>query len=380
MIHTADALVKWNHEVRQKLTISAYITAALGLATYIPGTILSAYFLDHELNAIHALIRCSVLVPIGLAALLTYAQKMNPMVLAYVTWLSLFGSAAYASAALIADPARFNPAVLANVPIIITPALLLFWQCRHTLANLLLGSAMNVSCAFWFHPHDFRGYTLYWLMMLPLALGAMIFSWFRLYNFKKLFFINVQLEQTRDELQESREQLENRNREMEEILKKDALTGLFNRRYFFQKANIEIKRALQFSHPVSILILDLDHFKSINDRFGHHVGDQVLRLFAAHMQAHLSAFEYCCRIGGEEFVLILPELNLTEAAARAESIRQMVAGIQVTVSEGVEPLHLTTSIGAAELQAADESLETLLQRADKNLYQAKADGRNLVVA
>lgn len=155
--------------------------------------------------------------------------------------------------------------------------------------------------------------------------------------------------------------------------RKDPLTGLYNRQYFFDCARL--CDATDQSGHFSILMLDLDRFKSINDEYGHPVGDRVLKNISGVIQRFMRQGDICARYGGEEFVCLLPETAVDGAQVVAERIRQGI--------EGEEPVEghfrLSVSIGIASHQPG-ETLEELIERADRALYQAKAAGRNQVVA
>lgn len=156
----------------------------------------------------------------------------------------------------------------------------------------------------------------------------------------------------------------------------DPLTGLFNRRAFFAAANSMIARQMRKKKPVSVLAFDLDKFKSINDRFGHAIGDETLRLFAATASANMRQSDVIGRLGGEEFVAILPG-NAEEAALVAERVRAAfeVVGVEI----GGQKIGATVSIGVAEGGPPLVEIGAILERADAALYRAKHSGRNRVV-
>ncbi len=169
---------------------------------------------------------------------------------------------------------------------------------------------------------------------------------------------------------------------MEEALRQlathDALTGLFNRRYFFTLAERELERSQRYGHPLALLMLDLDHFKAINDSRGHQAGDQVLRAVAGIIQASLRQIDVVGRYGGEEFVVLLPETARMTAVAVARRLCTAVAAESVEVQGG--RLSVTISIGVAVgFGDVALNLEEMLERADRALYAAKATGRNRVV-
>ncbi len=160
----------------------------------------------------------------------------------------------------------------------------------------------------------------------------------------------------------------------------DHLTGLLSRSAFSRRANALLDSRQQHAQglPLTLMMLDIDHFKSINDRHGHAVGDQVLRQFARTLQDHLHDEELLARLGGEEFVLVLPGLAPERAEFTAERLRRAVQDLHL--AQGDDRLQITVSIGVAGC-AADEaapSLDELLARADQALYRAKAQGRNRV--
>lgn len=157
----------------------------------------------------------------------------------------------------------------------------------------------------------------------------------------------------------------------------DALTGLFNRRYLSEQLDVELGRAKRHHYPVSVLMLDVDHFKHINDQQGHAAGDQCLRALARVLIAHGHRFgDFSARYGGEEFVVVLPKTDLAGAIEVAEDIRRRVEALS---GQGVLPFPMTVSIGiACTVASAPASTETLLAEADRYLYRAKQGGRNRV--
>jgi diguanylate cyclase (GGDEF)-like protein len=156
----------------------------------------------------------------------------------------------------------------------------------------------------------------------------------------------------------------------------DPLTGMFNRRGFSEVCSRVIDREAKAGRPVTVLIFDIDHFKSINDRFGHPAGDELLRLFATIVVTSLRLTDLSGRIGGEEFAALLP-CPLEEGVVAAERVREAFAASNIVVEEG--RVDTTVSIGVAGGPAGTE-LEVLLAAADTALYQAKRSGRNRVEA
>jgi len=160
----------------------------------------------------------------------------------------------------------------------------------------------------------------------------------------------------------------------------DALTSLYNRRYMESHLGTLVEEAAARGKPLSLLILDVDHFKSINDGFGHDAGDDVLREFAMRVRKSIRGIDLACRYGGEEFVVVMPETDMAVAALVAERIRRRIAGEPFPIQKGAAAVDVTISIGIAALGPAEDRADTLLKRADQALYRAKRDGRNRVVA
>jgi diguanylate cyclase (GGDEF)-like protein len=157
----------------------------------------------------------------------------------------------------------------------------------------------------------------------------------------------------------------------------DELTGLHNRRHFFHNARLEFGRARRFDHPLAAIILDIDHFKSVNDRYGHPLGDTVLREVARRCKNALREVDLLGRYGGEEFAVVLPEAGNEEACAVAERLRAVIADAPFPTPSG--PLALTISLGVAAMSPSIPDFDALLQRADEALLSAKAAGRNRVM-
>lgn len=168
---------------------------------------------------------------------------------------------------------------------------------------------------------------------------------------------------------------------LENELKRDAhidmLTGLNNRRYFFELAEQEMARAKRYGSPLTALMLDLDHFKLVNDTYGHQVGDMVLQKFSEVFVKTLRGIDILGRIGGEEFAVLMPETKSEQALEVAERLRLAIASAAVTLPHD-DAVHFTVSIGAASLLTTDSKVDDLLKRADAVLYTAKSTGRNRV--
>ncbi len=159
----------------------------------------------------------------------------------------------------------------------------------------------------------------------------------------------------------------------------DELTGLYNRRYVFAHLNELIDRSAEGGNS-AVLMFDIDHFKQVNDTHGHPAGDDVLRELAARAVRQVRSVDLVGRIGGEEFVVVMPETSLSGAAVVAERLRAAVDGEPFSLRENGKRLHITVSIGVALSQGTGETQEAILKRADEALYAAKNSGRNRVVS
>ncbi|OAN48126.1 hypothetical protein A6A04_05055 [Paramagnetospirillum marisnigri] len=166
--------------------------------------------------------------------------------------------------------------------------------------------------------------------------------------------------------------------ELRRLATTDALTGVFNRRYFMTTLGTEVERVHRHPRPLSALMLDIDHFKRINDTFGHPVGDKAIKAMADACTDAIRTVDALGRLGGEEFAILLPDTDLEAAMMVAERIR--VAVSRICINTGIGDVVFTASIGVAQLIEADVSAEALLSRADAALYTAKNSGRNRVVA
>lgn len=166
--------------------------------------------------------------------------------------------------------------------------------------------------------------------------------------------------------------LQQKNEELQKLYITDRLTGLFNRYKLDEALDNELQRTKRFNHPFSIIILDIDHFKSVNDIYGHQTGDSVLIEIATILQRNIRVVDILGRWGGEEFLIICPETSKNGAAKLAENIRKSVANFHF---QGVGKK--TASFGVAEYRI-EENLKEFITRADTALYQAKEKGRDKV--
>ena len=160
----------------------------------------------------------------------------------------------------------------------------------------------------------------------------------------------------------------------------DPLLGIYNRRYLDQRLSEEISRAQRYKFPLSILMLDIDHFKRVNDRFGHLTGDKVLISIGKLLQEKTRQSDIVARYGGEEIVLMLPNTNEDRAVNLAERLRVILEQTPYTAENNSEAFHCTVSIGVTSLGEESCKSSDLLRKADVALYQAKRTGRNKVLA
>lgn len=165
-----------------------------------------------------------------------------------------------------------------------------------------------------------------------------------------------------------------------ELAMQDALTGLSNRRHFMPMAQRELELAGRHQQELALLVLDVDHFKSINDVFGHLAGDDVLMAISARCQGALRATDLLARWGGEEFIMLLPNTPLAQARQLAERVRETIVATPHLMPNG-QILRVTASLGAAGIAPGQSmTLDELIKRADDALYRAKSDGRDRVFA
>jgi diguanylate cyclase (GGDEF)-like protein len=170
-----------------------------------------------------------------------------------------------------------------------------------------------------------------------------------------------------------RYQLEAKLRRMSEV---DELTGVYNRRKLLEELAEKFREFRRYAYPTAMLMLDIDHFKRVNDRYGHLVGDEVLRLTTEVCLQQLRDVDLFSRFGGEEFVALLPHTSIEEARSTAERLREAVEMHQI--SHSGNDIHISVSIGVSALIESDNSYESVIKRIDNALYEAKRTGRNRV--
>lgn len=250
------------------------------------------------------------------------------------------------------------------VPVLVITFIGIGWLCRRGTLQHLYNDQFEISL----------------LIFFTLLLSNLLIIWqARIQHGQELLRQHAQhvLEKNNQALErkvrQRTQELEKLMRDMEAISLTDGLTGIANRRALEQRLLLEWQRASRYQHPLSVLMLDIDYFKRLNDEFGHDAGDETLRQVAQLLTESARETDMVCRFGGEEFMLIMIETGLADAVQVAERMRAYVA----THAWDLRPV--TISIGVATLHA-DEALKTLLKHADQALYQAKAAGRNCVIA
>jgi diguanylate cyclase (GGDEF)-like protein len=187
----------------------------------------------------------------------------------------------------------------------------------------------------------------------------------------------VNLRRSREELAAANKTLREKNKELEAISITDTLTGVSNRKHLMETLSHELARARRYGHRLSILMVDIDHFKRYNDTFGHLAGDRALAGMASIFKKSVRRIDYVARYGGEEFVIVFPETGFEEAVSAAERICTRVAG--TSFSDLEQNATLTVSIGVSGFPEFGDTPESIIASADKALYQAKRRGRNRVV-
>lgn len=181
----------------------------------------------------------------------------------------------------------------------------------------------------------------------------------------------------REELSAVNSNLQKKNDELQQLSITDGLTGLYNRKHIMDLFDLEMTRSRRHDNGLAVLMLDIDHFKTVNDTYGHQVGDRVMQQVAELLDQAVRDCDHVGRYGGEEFLMVLPDISIQDAAMVAERIRQSVA--QLRCGGEKERFSVTISIGLSGYPIDGDNTESLLKSADNALYQAKADGRNCVV-
>jgi diguanylate cyclase (GGDEF)-like protein len=189
---------------------------------------------------------------------------------------------------------------------------------------------------------------------------------------------NDRLRQTLGDLERTREQIHTQNEELRRLAMRDPMTGCLNRRAFFDTAAELVDAALQGDAALCCIMTDIDHFKGVNDLYGHSVGDQVIQVVARALGASVRNSDMLCRYGGEEFCILLPNTTLADACVIAERARTSIESGASNGVRSVQVRKITSSFGVATLTAGASGLQMLIDQADQALYASKAAGRNRV--
>ena len=213
---------------------------------------------------------------------------------------------------------------------------------------------------------------------LVTALSIFALTWFLLSIGSTAYERALKLRSTREELKRRIAEIDALQVQLREQANRDPLTGLYNRRYLQSTMEREMARSTRVEAPLCVMLLDLDLFKSINDRYGHLAGDEVILSMAKMLSSESRQDDVPCRYGGEEFMLLMPKMTLETAQQRAEEWRRRFATMTIAVGGG-KHIGTTVSIGIAEFPTHGRTAQSLIECADQALYQAKSAGRDRVV-
>ena len=190
--------------------------------------------------------------------------------------------------------------------------------------------------------------------------------------------INKKLKAEVEERKWAEKQLRMSEAKFHDLANIDSLTGLFNRHYFYQVGQNEVERSLRYHLPLTLIMMDIDHFKEINDSYGHRIGDYVLTQISLVIQKAIRKMDVACRYGGEEFVILLPETDLEQANRVAERIRSTLD--ETIIPFEAQSVTVTASLGIVDFSADMTLIEEMLAKADEAMYRAKENGRNQIVS
>jgi len=225
-------------------------------------------------------------------------------------------------------------------------------------------------------PIKSNGIVLRTWIMTPLAIVT--FAVIFLLIFRWLFKNNAELRRIEHTLAQTLERVKVSEQQFAEQASQDPLTGLFNRRAFFTRIEQEFERASRYEIPMTLLIIDVDNFKKINDTYGHPIGDKVLIKLAETCLQMARDSDIVCRFGGEEFVVLLVQTDLQEGLNFSERLRLALTQITLPIKESNKTVSFTVSGGLSEMRSTD-TIQSLISRADKALYKAKGNGKNQIL-
>ncbi len=216
---------------------------------------------------------------------------------------------------------------------------------------------------------------LFFLLMLPFVIGAATARRLAFLQ-RSQFALAAKTAKINQELENEIQQRLKLEATLKELAATDPLTGLYNRREYEMLFAHEIERARRMNTALSVCIVDLDHFKNVNDTYGHGVGDEVLRRTAKLYRDHLRTMDIIGRLGGEEFIILLPETSIENAVAVGHRLLEALAATEIDTGTAV--INITATIGISQLLPGDRDFNTIIQRADAALYRGKEAGRNRV--
>lgn len=250
------------------------------------------------------------------------------------------------------------------------------WAMTHSAAAIAVGILLAVAFGgLHFSPATDWPTTV--LCIIGLTLYLVIVANVAYTRNHQLHRVRKQLQLDEQALQKQLDEINTLQRQLSEQANRDALTGLYNRRYLDSTLERELARCQREGLPLSLMLIDLDHFKRINDTYGHQAGDEVLKQLADMLSAQARSADVVCRFGGEEFLLLLPNMPQAVALERAEQWRRDFAAN--TIVFGEFRMQATLSIGLASYPGHGTSPQALIRSADRALYRAKTEGRNRVV-
>jgi diguanylate cyclase (GGDEF)-like protein len=243
-----------------------------------------------------------------------------------------------------------------------------FWPA---LVNSLLMALTTLFGVYHLNHEHHEPVMVFSMVYLPIFLFSIFITWNNTLDKRRIFLRSVMDELLREELSQA-------NEIINKLAHTDGLTGAYNRRHFEVELNREVIRAQRSGQPVSLLVMDIDHFKNINDQHGHDAGDNVLKALTVTVQKELRESDLLIRYGGEEFVALLIDTPLIAAQQVAERIRHSLAQCEVSLNCGEASLHFTVSIGVAQLNTQTHDAAAFFKAADRAMYVAKNNGRNQV--
>ncbi|BCS98676.1 hypothetical protein DSLASN_43080 [Desulfoluna limicola] len=301
-----------------------------------------------------------------------YSARFTPVLIAsFMVCLGCYES--------VAAVLTYRPGMESSTPYTLLIVLLFYivvpLTLKHIMAAGIIVSVMYISALRLFVVPGWSNlFQLTLFFAIVNALGTSVFI--HMAGWRRRHFIDLEeIRHLNEKLHQEMRKKEETNRHLEHLSITDSLTGVGNRRKFLEVADMERRRAYRYGVPFSVVMLDIDHFKEVNDRYGHEGGDIALCELTRVVEEQLRCSDLLVRLGGEEFAILLPETRREEAYTLAERVRQRLAAN--VVHAGILRFSITASLGVAEvLNDREDSVKGILNRADSALYKAKAKGRN----